>query len=255
MPLENKSLSFIIPSASCYFTWHCSKTIACKLNREFTKSENECPRHGKFSLTFLVLSEGIPKLQLSAWKNSRLLRETWNLPDSLALWSQSGRRGFLSQHLKKKPAFSQVAKSIAPGLMPRCWGRAALLIGHHLSGSLGHPWGSLCPLAWTPHPFSFQRSASSYCLKAPSGSEPLNLWSMHTPPQLHVSLSALQFLEIQDIKYNQTQGRNGLKSIHFQTSVLSNLLLLVFLSKNNNLSHDEMPSTHPPTSGKGKDSS
>lgn len=192
-----------------------------------------CLRHGKFSLTFLVLSEGISKLQLSVLKEllglfeERLLGTAWFSCSLIPVW----QKGFLfSKHLKKKPTFSQVAKSIAPGLDAQVLGELPLqsVIAFSVPGLF---WGSLLSffLAWTPHLSTAPASSSSHCLVCPPGQ---NHWSIqcmvyaHTLPLLHVSLSARQFLEIQDTEYNQTQGRMAKRVFIFK--LLKHFLIYYF---------------------------
>ena len=146
-------------------------------------------------------------------------RDFWELPDFLALWSQSGRRAFSSQSIsRKRPLFSQVAKSIAdcaplqtstlaPGLAVQMLGELPLQSAI-TSWVPGLFWGSLC-LSWPGCLTSLQRlpppCLTASCVLRIRTTGPFNLWSMHTfsffrrptPPQFHVSLSALQFLEIQ----------------------------------------------------------
>lgn len=98
-------------------------------------------------------------------------------------------------------------------------GGAAPPIGHHLLGlwtllglAVSFSWpGPLTPLQRLPPP----RLTASCVLRVRTTKF---MVYAHTLPQLHVSLSALQFLEIQDIKYNQTQGRTAKRVFIFKLS-------------------------------------
>lgn len=190
-----------------------------------------CLRHGKFSWAFLVLSDGISRFQLCVLKEllglfeQRLLGTAQFSCSMIPVW----QKGFLfSKHLKKKAAFFPSGKIYRwlcpstdphPSSRPGCpdAGGAAPPVGI-TSCVPGLFWGWLCP-SWPGRLTSLQRlpppCLTASCVLRVRTTGPFNLWSMHTfsffrrptPPQLHVSLSALQFLEIQHTKYNQTQSR------------------------------------------------
>lgn len=180
--------------ARCYFTWHCSRALShAKLNREFHfKFEKmSVSDMSKFDY-FLVLSEGISKNYLQSVLKELLglfKRETSRNCLILLLFDPSLAERALLKASQEKACFFSSGKiySSWPGCPDAGGAAPQSAITFWVSWTL---LGLAVSFSWPgPSPLFSACLLLVLLPRKSSGSEPLNLWSMHTLPQLHVSLS------------------------------------------------------------------
>lgn len=171
--LGNKSFVFY-HSALTAILPDITKTLShAKLNREFHFKFEKMSVSDmvNFKITFLVLSEGISKLQLKRFERTlRTFKERLlGTADSLAHDPSLAEGLSLLKASQEKACFFSSGKSIAPGLDAQMLGSCPS-ISLHLLGLwtlLGLAVSFSWP--WTPHPSSAPASSSSYCLVRPPG--------------------------------------------------------------------------------------